>query len=470
MTQPARPPAYFPQDLRRLLRLAGPIALAQAGITAMTLIDTAIVGRMSVKELAAASMGRAILFASGGLSVGVASAIEPLAAQALGAGEVGRARSALGVTLQACLLMSAVSVLLGFLVTLVLVPMGIDADLVPGVRRFMLGHVPATFCYALFSAGRTFLQVYGRTRPAIVAVLIANVVNFLACSVLVRGDEALAVVGLPALGLPQLGALGAGLSASIGGVVLVAVILRAAASHGDTQRDTQRDAQEAAHPDASAGPGARVTLAQVLRLGTPAGMQILIEGGVFSAVALVAGKMGIHAVSAHQVAIGLASFSFMSVLGVSSATAVAVGYAVGAGRPARRPGLLGITTGGALMTISALIFTLFPRALVGLFTEDPEVIAVGVSLMRMAAIFQIFDGVQAVATGALRGAGDTRVPFVATVMGHWLVGFPLALLCGFVLKLGAVGLWMGLTAGLMAVSVLLTGRFIVLTRGVVARV
>ncbi|AKT42160.1 MATE family efflux transporter [Chondromyces crocatus] len=450
-------------ELLAIARIAAPTAVAQAGLVAMTLVDTAIVGRVSVDELAAASMGRAILFATGGLGIGVGVAIEPLAAQALGAGERERAWSALGATLRASLLVSTVAIALGFLVTLFLVPAGIDAALVPRVQAYMVGHTPATFCFAMFAAGRAFLQVLGHTRPAVMAVALANAVNFLVCSVLVRGDDALADVGLPALGLPRLGALGAGIAASVGGLALIGWILTSA-------RRLRADLAPEKSTTGTERPVEPVTVRSVLRIGVPAGMQILVEGGVFSTVALAAGRMGVHVVSAHQVAIGLASFSFMSMIGVSSATAVRVGYAVGAGRSARGPGLLGIAMGSTLMLVSATLFALFPRQLVGLFSQDARVIEVGVSLMRVAAIFQIFDGAQAVAAGALRGAGDTRVSFLANLAAHWLLGFPLALLFGFALDLGATGLWMGLTAGLVVVSVLLTLRFVRLTRGLIARV
>jgi MATE family multidrug resistance protein len=192
--------------------------------------------------------------------------------------------------------------------------------------------------------------------------------------------------------------------------------------------------------------------------------------GIFSLVALLAGALGPEVASAHQVAIGLASFTFMGALGVSGATAVRVGHAIGAGISPRRAGILGIALGAVVMTVGAVAFTAIPHALVSAFTRDERVIAVGVDLLRIAALFQLFDGVQAVAAGALRGAGDVRFPFVANVLGHWFVGFPVALLLGFALHLGARGLWWGLTSGLVVVSVALAMRFAAISRRVIARV
>src|SRR5580693_6864846 len=175
--------------------------------------------------------------------------------------------------------------------------------------------------------------------------------------------------------------------------------------------------------------------------------------GIFSLVALLAGTLGAEVASAHQVAIGMAAFTFMGALGVSGATAVRVGHAVGAGRSARAAGFLGIALGAGVMMVGVVAFLAVPRLLVSAFTNDARVIAIGVDLVRIAALFQLFDGVQAVAAGALRGAGDVRFPFVANVVAHWLVGFPIALVLGFALHGGAQGLWWGLTAGLVAISI-----------------
>src|SRR6185503_15353226 len=155
----------------------------------------------------------------------------------------------------------------------------------------------------------------------------------------------------------------------------------------------------------------------------------------------------------------LGSFTFMGALGVGGATAVEVGRAVGAGVPFRRPGFVGLGLGALVMGLGALAFALAPRWLAGLFTDDAVVIAAGADLLRIAALFQLFDGLQAVATSALRGAGDVRFPFVAAVAAHWGVGFTVALVLAFGLSLGVQGIWWGFTAGLFTVAALLCGRF-----------
>lgn len=439
-------------ELGALVRLAAPIALSQLAVMAMSLVDTAVLGRGSVDDLAAAAMGRSIVFAASAPAFGIGIATEPLAAQAVGAGEHGRAWAALIAANKA----SAVATLAGLPLALGLVAalplLGVDAHLVPSTFAFVLGQLPGIGAFGGYLATRSFLQAYGRTTPILFAAVIANVVNAIACSVLVLGDRALGWVGLGGTGFEGLGALGAGLSASIGTSVLLGVMLLAARGLRPKIPDPPLPART------------------VLRLGLPIGMQLLAEIGVFSLAALVAGRLGSTVVSAHQVAVGLASFTFMGAIGVSGATATRVGHAVGAGRSALVPGLLGIGLGALVMVVGAVAFTVFPESLVRLFTADPAVVALGVQLLGIAAIFQLFDGVQAVASGALRGAGDVRFPFLANVGAHWLVGLPTSLLFGFVLGLGARGIWYGLTLGLVIVSILLAGRFAWIGRRPIARV
>jgi MATE family multidrug resistance protein len=189
------------------------------------------------------------------------------------------------------------------------------------------------------------------------------------------------------------------------------------------------------------------------------GLQLLAEIGAFTLAALLCAWFGPAEVGAYQVAIMLASQTFMAALGVSGATAVQVGRAVGEGRNARAPGFTGIVLGAAFMLVGVVLFTTVPGALVRMFSKDPAVIERGVLLLRLAAIFQLFDGVQAVAAGALRGAGDVKHPFVANVLAHWAIGFPIAMGLAFGLGWGALGLWMGLTAGLISVAAALAWRF-----------
>jgi MATE family multidrug resistance protein len=439
-------------EVARIIALAWPISVAQFAMVALSLVDTAIVGRISATELAGVATGRSIAFALAAPALGVAAALEPLAAQAIGANEPREAYGALRASLKGGALLTLPALVLQFVIAKSLVYFGVAPAIVDRAIRFLVGQSAGQFALIAFFAAKTYLQAHGLTRPALVASLAANGVNFAACGLLVLGDDGLRHVGLPALGLPRLGALGAGIANSIATIFMGGWLVFAARRN---------------RPD---GEPIDVPVAKTLVLGVPIGMQLLAEIGVFTTVALIAGKLGAVVAAAHQVAIGLASFTFMGAFGVAGATAVRVGHAVGARRSPRRVGLLGIAVGAGMMSLGALAFAFAPDPLVKLFTDDPAVIALGRSLLRIAALFQLFDGAQSVAAGALRGAGDVKYPFVANVLCHWFIGLPIALVLGFALHLGAPGLWWGLTAGLVTIAIALTARFAAISKRVLERV
>ncbi len=422
---------------------------------AMGLVDTAVLGRVSVTELAGSAIGRAVMFAAITPAMGVALALEPLASQAVGAGELPRAWASLLATSRAVVLAGVPLVGFGLVLLFGLELCGVDADVAARARAYALLQAPGMVLTLTFLTHKTFLQSQGRTAPALVASAIANGVNLVACNLLVRGDEFLVGLGLSPRGLPRLGALGAGLAYSIAALVMVGVVVASS---------------RALRPKEPPAPGDRVPLRHVLSLGAPVGFQLLAEVGVFALCTVLVGRFGSAAVSAHQVALGLASFTFMGAVGFSGGAAVRVGYAVGEGRSALRAGLVGLGCGASFMAVAGVVFAVVPVPLVRLFTDDPSVLSVGRDLVLIAAFFQLFDGLQAVAGGALRGAGDVRFPFLATVAAHWGVGFPGALLLGFTCRLGVQGIWWGLASGLVVVSFLLVARFVHVARGVVARV
>ena len=442
-------------ELGIIARLALPIALAQFGLTLLGLVDVAVLGRVSASELGGGSIGRSIAFAGLALGIGAAAALEPLASQAIGAGEPHVAWRALVSTTKACALLWLPVSVVTIGATWLLVPIGVAPELVGPARAFIVAQTPALLLIPVYLAAKTYLQANKKTWPALASAIAANVVNLGVCNGLVRGELRLGRFGRIASGIPPLGAFGAGIASSLASVVLAGGVVVAAFRM---------------RPRVPGTDDADVTVWKVIRLGAPIGFQLLAEIGVFSLVAVLAGRLGKIAVSAHHIAIGLASFTFMGVLGVSGATAVRVGHAVGEQRSPRRPGLVGIGLGAAFMACTSTLFLLIPRPLVALFTDDPDILQLGVTLLAIAAAFQLFDGVQGVASGALRGAGDVRFAFVSNVVGHWLVGFPLALLLGLQLGFGAPGLWWGLLTGLAVVAVALLWRFLVVSNRSVNRV
>ncbi len=453
-------------EVRAIARLAAPIALAQVGLVSMSLVDTAMLGRVSDRDLAGHAVASAIGFAVITLPMGATFAIEPLAAQALGAGEPARAWNAFRAAIRAALLLCGLALVFAVVFAGVLGPLGIATTIVAPARASLAAQFPGRIAFVLFLAGKSYLQAHGRTRPAIVAAVAGNVANGVVCAVLVLGDR-LRHVPLVGPWLPHsLGAFGAGVATTAGSVAMAWWVLRAASKLREAELGTRRHDAVVDERDAAQS----VDVRRVLRLGAPMGLQLLAEVGVFSIVSMAAGRLGPRVVSAHQIALSLASMTFMAALGVSGATAVRVGHAVGRGASARKPGLIGIALGMCVMSFGAFAFVAAPRTLMALFTPNPATIDLGARLLWIAALFALFDGVQAVASGALRGAGDTFVPFLANVVCHWAIGFPVAIALGFGAHWGAQGLWWGLTAGLVAISIALTIRFVRLSSGPIRRV
>lgn len=434
------------REAREISHLAAPIALAQFGLMAMSLVDTAVLGRVSNVDLAAAALGRNIGFAAQTLSMGLAMGLETFATQAVGAGDDKRAYAAFRATLKTISLAWIPTVLVAFAMTLALPLLHAEPAVISRTRLFLLAWAPGLLAFPFFIAGKTYLQANSRTRPALVAALVANVVNLVVCSVLVRGDDALEAVHLPRIGLPKLGALGSGIALSVAGWLLAALVLRAVR---EVRPKSLEGAPVIGHRD-------------VVRVGLPVGAMMAAEIGVFAFVSVFTANFGSATVDANQIALGLASFTFMGALGVSGATAVRVGHAVGARdhEAARRSGLTGIAIGAAYMSIGAIVFASIPEVLVRLFSHDPEIARVGTALVRVAAVFQLFDGMQAVGAGALRGAGDVRFAFAGGMVSYWVIGLPLALFFGVAQGHGALGMWWGLSASLVAAAMIFLVRFI----------
>lgn len=439
-------------------RLALPIGASQIGLMTMGLVDAAIIGRQSPTGLAAVSLGGSLLFACVCPAMGISMAVEPIASQARGAGEPQRARDALRAGIVASLLMTPPCMVAALASTLLLDVAGVPDEVARETRTFVLWRLPGVAGWLLFMVAKSALEAEGRVAPLLAASWLTNVVNFVACALLVMGDGALARVGVPGVGLPALGVVGAGLATTVSNAMLAWLALRAALDDGGERGIASLRARM---PEVRAQ----------LRIGLPIGMQVLTEVGVFSVAGLMAGRFGPTITAAHQIAIGIASFTFMGVLGIGGATAVRVGRRVGEGSHAgaRRAGLVGVGLGAVYMAGCAALVAALAPYVAALFTTDVDVKAIAAPLLIVAAAFQVFDGVQGVAGGALRGAGDTRFASWANVACHWTVGLPVALLCAFGLGRGVFGLWWGLGVGLVVVALTLLARFLWVTSRPIAR-
>ena len=421
------------QELRKLLRLAGPIAITQAGYALMGLVDTAVVGRLGAGPLGAVGLANGLFFAVAVLGLGAMLGLDPLFAQALGARDESRARELIWQGLWLSGLVTLALALPIAALPFLLQPVGIAPDIARDARLFLWLRLPGLWPMLAFAALRSYLQAREHIRPLVVSTVVANGANFGLDLVLVFGK----------LGLPALGAPGSGLATSL--CALLQFLLVIPAAHPGPRR-----------------PPRTIDLRKALVVGIPVGLQMGAEVGVFALVGVLAGRLGAQSLAAHQVAISLASFTFCAAVGVGMAGTVRVGWAVGARDTpaARRAGLTAFLGGAAIMSVAALCFWLLPGTLARMLSDQPDVIAAAAPLLAVCAVFQLSDGIQGVGAGVLRGAGDTRFAFVANLIGHYAIGLPIAILLGLRLGQGVIGLWWGLCAGLTAVAVALLTRFL----------
>lgn len=443
------------QDSREHLKLAWPLCLGQIGQQTMAVVDSIMVGHYDRVALAGFGIANTLLFAMGCVGVGMVLALDSLIPQALGRGQAGEARALYRSGLRLAFLVSLPLTLLAAASPMLMHLFGVQPDVAHEASVYLYGRLPWLLPYLLFTASSCYLQAVGHTRPIIIAALVGNLVNLVADALLVFGDDALRYFDLPGIGLPALGGLGASICTSLVGIFM-ALWLGAAIFRLKVQ---------------SAGPATSLFIAKLVRLGTPLGLQMLAEVGVFAIATLLAGRLGAIPASAHQIGLTLATLTFSFSIGMGAATSVRVGFAVGIGShaKARRAGLVGLAWSALIMGIAGLFFAFTPVPLARLFTDDIEVVRAAVPLLMVAAIFQLSDATQAVLAGALRGAGDTQAIFVGNLIGHYGLGLWLALLLAFGHDLGAVGLWWGLSAGLTLTAALLAARFWRLTSRPIAQ-
>ena len=431
------------RELKAMLRLALPLVTGQLSAIGMNVIDAMLAGHLDAHTLGAVAVGTSVWSLAIVAAIGVMLALPPSIAQLNGAGRAGE----IGPLFRQALWLSALLGLLLFVGVhfggpLLIVAIGVDPALVPDVTRFLHAISFGAPALALFFTLRGLSEGFGLTRPTMYFSLLGLALLGPVGYVLMYGR----------LGVPPLGALGSGIATA--GVFWIEAL--AFLAYIATRRHYRALVLfrhfEAPKPAA---------IGALLRTGVPMGVSLFMEASLFVAVALAIGTLGTDVVASHQIAINVASVTFMVPLGIAMATTVRVGHAVGRGdrEGVRDAGLVGLLLTLVAQGVSALLMLTVPQHIAGLYTGDAAVIALAAQLLILAGFFQLSDGLQVAASGALRGLKDTRVPMLITTFAYWGVGMPVGWWLAFPGGYGARGMWMGLIAGLSMAAVLLTTRF-----------
>ncbi|SPE41758.1 MATE efflux family protein [Candidatus Sulfopaludibacter sp. SbA3] len=429
------PLADLRREFRPMLRLAAPLAMAELAWMSMGIVDTLMAGRLGAAALGAGTLGSMVFYPIVIAGTGMLLGMDTLVSQAHGANDPHESRRSLIAGVWLGLLLAPLTAL----VVLALMPVLRAAGANPHVMELLIPYTRALLwgvaCLMFFAAFRRYLQALDIVQPVMFAIVSANLINVFGNWLLMYGHW-----GFPAMGLE-----GSGWSTSFSRVymalVLLATILRHEAETGNLLHSMSW------RPD-----WARIR--RLAGLGLPAALQILFEGGVFGLVTVLAATLDEVSLAAHSIAVQVVSTTFMVPLGISSAAAVRVGQAVG------RKDLRGVATAGWTALLLSTLFmgsagialAVAPRWIVRLFIADSAVIASGALLVRIAAVFELFDGFQIVATGALRGLGNTRTSMLTHLLGYWALGLPVGYVLCYPFHWGVSGIWVGLTAALLLIG------------------
>jgi MATE family multidrug resistance protein len=433
-----------------MLRLALPLILAELAWLSMGIVDTMMVGHLpnSAEAIGGASLAGVIFSVAGIFGIGLLMGMDTLVSQSFGAGDTDDCNKSLWSMLYLTLplapaLMGLVELSLYFLHRFGINP-GVEGVAEPYMQTLLWSTLPLL----LYSGCRRFLQGVNDVKPVPFVLITANVINAAGNWVLIYGK----------FGLPAMGTQGSALSTVIARVYMAAAMMFFVIRHD--RRTGGRLWHVAKRPEFD-------RMWRLLRIGFPAAGQIAFEISVFSFATAVVAKLDARSLAAHQIALSAVSFSYMVTLGISSAAAVRVGQALGRGDSAgaRQEGWTAVRLAMYFMGAMAVVFLAIPGLIARIFTPDPQVIAASTGLLAIAAGFQLFDGAQVVATGALRGMGDSHTAALVNLIAYWFIGIPAGWELCFRYGWGARGVWAGLCIGLVLIGTALLWTWQRKTRG-----
>lgn len=434
--------AAYKKHLLATFKLAVPVIIGQLGLIMMGVVDTLMVGELGADYLAAAALANHIVILLVIISLGISMAVTPLVAISVGAGRTEETQVFFKQSLIVNFCFGAI------VMTMILV----SSELIqflhqpPEVVKYAASYTKilaiSVIPWMIYQSYKQFIEGLSVTHPPMVVTIIANIVNAFVNWVLIFGN----------LGFPRLDLDGAGIATSLSRIFMMVVLI---VYVNRSKRFKHFDLKPIVN---------KIDLTKIkkiLRLGVPSGFQYFFEVGAFSFAVVMVGWLGAKSLAAHQIAINLASISFMAVTGISAAGGIRVGNAVGKTNimETRQAGFASVILGVSIMFCAGLIFVLLRNYLPSLYISDQEVIIITSDLLVIAAIFQIFDGTQAVGIGILRGLTDVKLPTIITFIAYWVISLPIGYVLGFRFELGVQGVWIGLLIGLAASAVMLMLRF-----------
>ena len=435
----------FAAELRALFAIAAPLAAANVAQMLMGLTSTVMVGHLGSEALASAGLGGSLYFTLVIVCRSVLAAVAPLAAHAIGAEEHREAGLLAGTGLVIAGIIAVPIIVVLRLLGPLLAAIGYSPVLATGMGEYLSAVCWGAPAFLAFEVLRALLAATSRARAVMLAVLVAVPANALLSWTFIFGH----------LRMPALGTVGAGYATATiqWSMALGLALLLLTLPQQTTLRLPRQIAQH---------------IRTILRLGLPIGGLIALEVGVFAVAGILMGFFGADALAAHQLALNVASLTFMVPLGIGQAATVRVAVELGASAPqaAHRAGVVALLAGALIMIACGLVIWLASRAIAGVYIDlqDPANRGTGLialEFLAVAAVFQVFDGIQVIAAGALRGHRDTVVPMLIAAFGYWGIGFSGGWLFAFPLSCGPIGLWFGLAAGLAVVASLLTLRLLI---------
>jgi multidrug resistance protein, MATE family len=429
-------------ELRALLGLAIPVALSEIGWMTMTVVDVVMVGKLGPSAIGAVGLGNAIYYAPSIFGIGLLLGLDTLVSRSWGAKDFDDCHRSLAQAMYIALAFTPLLMLFIVFARPLFTGRGVDPFVGLLTRQYAGLLNWGTLPLLVYGGFRRYLQGVGRVRPVTFALISANLVNLAGNWIFIYGK----------LGMPALGVRGSAYSTVVSRIYMAGVLVFFAWQHE----------RRRGHPLFAHWPGPDWTrIRSLLSLGVPAAFQVILEVAAFGTATIMAAHLNPIALATHEIALSCAAYTFMVPLGISAAGAVAVGHAIGARNPARarRAGWMALALGVSFMAASAILFLVLPRPILKIYSRDPQVLLLGAHLLVIVAAFQVFDGAQTVATGALRGLGETRFPMLMNFAGYWLLGLPLGAWLCFHMRWGLPGLWIGLTLALVLIASLLVRRW-----------